>query len=396
MAEPDGVIKKLSDSSSPFHSRLKTWQLIQEDSNSDLALISPRRAPGPASVMPEDSALVGRDWGKWLEQEQAVSTGAVRRQLTRTLSKQSNLVQSHVSHLGKTQTRRDIFTPTFSNPEEGHIVDNLSTLKVALDEVTDTWRKNDKEEAFLEGRILAVINNSGRIADWSYHILPTTVSAGETKPDLFSDAVFESWWKSSEVWKEMVRANSTLKEFSQIFCPPPQKRASQKFPTGTLEAIGQLSEEVSNANLVEFILALSEEGEFSWCMVALYDDIGLPVLTRDQNRVILETINRLNANSTTTFRKRERGMDYRPRRGLGGFRMSSVIVTPLLFQFLEWSHSQKKISHILFSRKTKHNMAMALPYLIALHEHAMSPLNLGLRALMLPPQPALANSKLKG
>ena len=52
------------------------------------------------------SNSVGRDWGKWLEQEQAVSTGAVRRQLTRTLSKQSNLVQSHVSHLGKTQTVR--------------------------------------------------------------------------------------------------------------------------------------------------------------------------------------------------------------------------------------------------------------------------------------------------
>lgn len=265
-----------------------------------------------------------------------------------------------------------------------------------MDEVVDTWKKNDQEEAFLEGRILAVINNSGRIADWSYHILPTTISAGETKPDLFSDEVFESWWKSSEVWKEMVRANSQLQDFAKLYCPIPQKRASQKFATGTLEAVGQLTEEVSNANLVEFILSISVEGEFCWCMVALYDDIGLPVLTRDQNRVILETVNRLNANSTTTFRKRERGMDYRPRRGLGGFRMFSVIITPLMFQFLEWAHAQQKIPPFLFTKKTKHGMAMALPYLIALHEHAMSPLNLGLRALMLPPQPTLANSKLKG
>lgn len=49
---------------------------------------------------------VGQNWGKWLEQEQQVSTGAVRRQLTRTLSKQSNTVQSHVSRIGKSQTVR--------------------------------------------------------------------------------------------------------------------------------------------------------------------------------------------------------------------------------------------------------------------------------------------------
>lgn len=276
-------------------------------------------------------------------------------------------------------------------------MDNLSTLKVALDELTETWRKNDKDEEFLEGRILAVINNSGGIADWSYHILPVTVSAGVTKPDLFSDEVFESWWKSSEVWKEMVRANEQLKPFSDQYTPPPPKKGSQKHSLGTLEAIGQRTEDISNANLVEFVLAITpEEGEFSWCMVCLYDDFGLPVLTREQNRVILETVNRMNANSSTTYRKREQGMDYRPRRGIGGFRMHSVIVTPILFQFLEWSNTESRIPHRLVVKKTKHGMSMALPYLVALHEHAMSPLNLGLRALMLPPQPTLSNSKLKG
>jgi hypothetical protein len=274
-------------------------------------------------------------------------------------------------------------------------VDNLSTLKVALDEVVDIWRKNDQEELFEEGRILAVINNSGRIADWSFHILPITISAGVTKPDLFSDEVFESWWKSSEVWKEMVRANAKVKEFGEKFAPSPPKRASQKFATGTLEALGQLTEDVTNATLVEFVLSISNQGELSWCMLALYDDIGLPPMTRDQNRVVLETVNRMNADSTTTYRKRERGMDYAPRRGIRGFLMSSVIVTPLLFQFLEWADSEKKLPRRQFLKKTKHNMAMALPYLLALHEHAMSPLNLGLRALMLPPQPTL-NSKLKG
>ena len=276
-------------------------------------------------------------------------------------------------------------------------MDNLSTLKVALDEVVETWRKNDRDEEFLEGRILAVVNNMGSIADWSYHILPVTVSAGVTKPDLFSDEVFESWWKSSEVWKEMARANTQLKGFSDKYSPPPPKKASQKHPIGTLEAIGQRTDDITDANLVEFVIAITpEEGEFSWCMVCLYDDFGLPVLTREQNRVILETVNRMNANSSTTYRKREQGMDYRPRRGIAGFRMHSVIITPHLFQLLEWSESEKRIPHRLFVQKTKHSMSMALPYLVALHEHAMSPLNLGLRALMCPAQPTLTNSKLKG
>lgn len=295
-----------------------------------------------------------------------------------------------------TGQRRDLFTPSFTGPEEGHIVDNLSTLKVALDEVVETWKKNDFDEQFEEGRILAVINNAGRIADWSYHILPVTVDAGVTKPDLFSDEVFESWWKSSEIWKEMVRANSHLKDFAAKFAPLPPKRASQKFATGTLEALGQSSEDVSNANIVEFVLAISTSGDFCWSMVCLYDDVGLPPLTREQNRVVLETVNRMNEGSTTTLRKRGRGMDYHPKRGIRGLMMHSVIVTPLLFQYLEWAESEQHIPKRHFVRKTKHCMSMALPYLIALHEHAMSPLNLGLRALMLPPQPTLAGSKLKG
>lgn len=294
------------------------------------------------------------------------------------------------------EQRRDVFTPVFTPVEEGHIVDNLSTLKVALDEVTEFWRKNDAEEQFEEGRILAVVNNAGRIADWNYHVLPVTAGAGVTKPDLFSDQVFESWWKSSELWKEMVRANTLLQPFAEKYAPPPPKRASQKFATGTLEALGQLTEDVTNANLVEFVLAISSEGDFCWSMLCLYDDIGMPPLTREQNRVILETVNRMNANSTTSFRKRARGADYAPRRGIRGFLMHSVIVTPLLFQYLEWAEAEQRIPRRYFLRKTKHSMSMALPYLVALHEHAMSPLNLGLRALMLPPQPTLLNSKIKG
>ena len=265
-----------------------------------------------------------------------------------------------------------------------------------MDEVVETWKKNDLEDDFQEGRILAVINNFGRIADWSYHILPMTVSAGVTKPDLFSDEVFESWWKSTEVWKEMVRANEDMKKFTEQYAPMPPKKANGKFPQGTLEALGQKTEDITKANLVEFILAISNEGELSWCMLGVFDDFGLPPITREQNRVLLETINRLNANSTTTFRKREKGMDYKPRRGIGGFRMATAIVTPLLFQLLDFAYAEHGITQRMYLKKTKHAMSMALPYLIALHEHAMSPLNLGLRALMCPPQPALANSKLKG
>ncbi|XP_049848110.1 uncharacterized protein LOC126311202 [Schistocerca gregaria] len=373
-------VNLLADERSPFHERWLFWRNIHRGVRGNKL-----RQNGSAHVPQKPMMIddVSRDamkdnWNEWLGYAEVFEDCVDRRQLSRSLFKRASDISIDA------EKNCDAILMGLDEDDRACVQDNIATLRVAIEEVSDTYNSNGRHIEHQEGRILAIMDNDGIIADWNYHLLPHTVNPGTTKPDIFCEKVFESWWKSQEIWQEMVRANKQTESFASIFAPIPKNKPLKNIP-GTLEHCGVSSEHSSSCAMLEFVILLDDDGEFYWCMVAFYDDIALGCsMSERQKHILLLTLNEINRSGVAIKKKLENNIKFQPYVSLEKYRISRVLVTPLLFQFLKWAKEQKKISMGRFMRKLKFSLNTASPYLQVLHENAMSPLNLGLRALLLP------------
>jgi len=294
--------------------------------------------------------------------------------------------------------------------------------------------------------------------DFNHHIHPYY------KIDLFDDDIFESWYKTDVLFKKVMKTNSYLKKLSQKYSTTPPTQTDQ-VPITTDEPI-----------LFEFVMSLTDQAKFSYCMCADYRDMGMRPSQR-QSRILLETLNRINTsniwninlnldedplspnvNSTSpngsspvpgsspipgtptigsspgspnmsdnrrrpssvtpqqvlldpavvnelTSKYIRKSLDVKAVNNIGklrhrrsqsihmtgkllkksikSFMVTPVIMSPNVLVLLEWMQKEGRITFVRYTKRVKFNMEFISDWLSQLYESAQSPMNLGLRMLLL-------------
>jgi hypothetical protein len=162
-----------------------------------------------------------------------------------------------------------------------------------------------------------------------------------------------------------------------------------------------------NVILVELAFSLSESGQLESCMCAFYDDLAMSLSIRQRTRLLV-MLNRINNDScrhcspapalgsappvasvgnhteapSTTPSVPETKPALFTHQHIAFYKCPPSVVCPYLFKILDWLHKEGDISIGRYQKKVKRAMESVSDYLALLHEKAMSPLNLGLRALI--------------
>jgi hypothetical protein len=293
--------------------------------------------------------------------------------------------------------------------------------------------------------------------DFNHHIHP------HYKIDLFADDIFESWYKTDVLFKKVMKTNSYLKKLGQKYSNTPPADMTQ------------ISLTTDEPILFEFVMSLTDQAKFAYCMCAEYRDMGMRPSQR-QARVLLETLNRINTSniwninlnldedplstnnnhtppnvpspvasspipgtptigstpsspnmsdnrrrpvSTTppqvlldpavvnelTSKYIRKSLDVKAVNNIGklrhrrshslqlagkplkksikSFMTTPVIMSPNVLVLLEWMQKEGRITFIRYTKRVKFYMEFISDWLSQLYESAQSPMNLGLRMLLL-------------
>lgn len=292
--------------------------------------------------------------------------------------------------------------------------------------------------------------------DFNHHIHPYY------KIDLFADEIFESWYKTDVLFKKVMKTNSYLKKLGQKYSNVP--------PVDTTQVLLTTDEPI----LFEFVMSLTDQAKFAFCMCAEYRDMGMRPSQR-QARVLLETLNRINTsniwninlnldedptssnnnhtphsvspmpsspipgtptigsspNSPNMSENRRRPTSTTPqqvlldpavvneltskyirksldvkavnnigklrhrrthslqltgkpmKKSIKSFMTTPVIMSPNVLVLLEWMQKEERITFIRYTKRVKFHMEFIRVWLSQLYESAQSPMNLGLRMLLL-------------
>eukprot|EP01122_Echinamoeba_exundans_P007421 TRINITY_DN228_c0_g1_i1.p1 TRINITY_DN228_c0_g1~~TRINITY_DN228_c0_g1_i1.p1 ORF type:complete len:446 (+),score=71.86 TRINITY_DN228_c0_g1_i1:34-1371(+) len=313
----------------------------------------------------------------------------------------------------------------WTDEDERVVQDNLKTISLCFEDVVALYTKMDKLESFRGGRVLILLDKECRIKDTSHHIFPIVREGADCQPDLFSDEIFESWYKTGEIFKTLIATNPLLHTLAMRFADEETKKMIHKklnsLPSLKVKpapAPAATNKDDPDANklhfgnvvVVELAFALKEDGAFDYCMCGFFDRLGMS-LSQLQRTRLLVVLNRLNSDamrrgidgqlrrsptpkidSTNLIQKSSSGPvliggDWNgppPKQHLACYRIEPRVVSPLLFKILEWLLSDGNITHGYFNQSVKAAMGRVDGYLAMLHEKAMNPMNLGLRALIVP------------
>jgi hypothetical protein len=282
----------------------------------------------------------------------------------------------------------------------------------------------EKLEPFRGGRVLILLDKECRIRDSSHHIFPVVREGADSVPDLFSDEIFESWYKTGEIFKTLIATNPLLHTLAMRFADEETKKMISKKlnsipslkvkptapPVASKDDPDAKKLHFGNVVVVELAFALKEDGAFDYCMCGFFDRLGMS-LSQLQRTRLLVVMNRLNSDavrrgidgplrrspspkidSTSLIQKSSSGPvliggDWNgppPKQHLACYRIEPRSVCPLLFKILDWLLSDGNITLGYHNRSVKAAMSRVDGYLAMLHEKAMNPMNLGLRALIVP------------
>eukprot|EP01128_Nolandella_sp_AFSM9_P002553 TRINITY_DN12922_c0_g1_i1.p1 TRINITY_DN12922_c0_g1~~TRINITY_DN12922_c0_g1_i1.p1 ORF type:complete len:366 (+),score=59.71 TRINITY_DN12922_c0_g1_i1:124-1221(+) len=336
-SEGSHIPSRLSDASSPIHSPYNFWSRDRS--------LSPRQLLTGSSFEKERAhfdELVGFQfsdvWQKWKEMEGSMAHKVAQHEITRSKS---------VRKFSRAISRRGIkFKKRNEDPVFQIIIEkNVGQLLACHESIKKFWESNGKLENYLEGRALALINHRGKIVDLNHHVLPVV---GEL-PDLFDDVVFESWWQSDLFYKKLISQNAYV--------------SSLALSIGAIKALG-----TPELTMVEFALAIREDGTFSYCMCDRLSTLGLG-LSSEQEEMLLRTLNEVN--SQTHFQS-----------SFDAYRIPPVTVSPRMFSINRWRADAHHITPIIYRKNTKKYFRLIVSYLNALYDKGTSPMSMGLRALL--------------
>lgn len=271
--------------------------------------------------------------------------------------------------------------------------------------------------------MLCLLDRECRIKDTSHHIFPLAREGKDCQPDLFSDEIFESWYKTGEIFKSLIAMNSFLHAAAMRHADEETKKlihkklmslpqAMKKSPSAPAVATttGEDRHNYGNVVIVEMAFALREDGGFDYCMCGFYDGLGMSLSQLQRTRWLV-ALNRLNSehmrrtadgtvrrnptpklDANSLIQKSSSGPvliggDWDgppPKQHLACYRIAPRIVCPFYFKMLDWLYQDGNITAGYYNRCVKESMHRVDSYLAMLHEKAMNPLNLGLRALLVP------------
>jgi hypothetical protein len=167
--------------------------------------------------------------------------------------------------------------------------------------------------------------------------------------------------------------------------------------------------------LIEFVINITQKGDLSYCMCADYRDMGMPP-SATQERILLGTLNRLNQRTelcepSETMNSSEcpnlsndshnvvisngdskplpssslfQRLPYNtPKNSLKRYRITPIIMSPNVLKLLAFNMYEHNISLKRFKKQVKFYITHITEWLAQLHEEAQSPLNMGLRTLLM-------------
>ncbi|KAL6072321.1 hypothetical protein QOT17_005705 [Balamuthia mandrillaris] len=277
---------------------------------------------------------------------------------------------------------------------------NAEFLKVAIEDVQSFYQKYRYDE-YREGNLLLLMDEHGALLDYNHHIQPkvsiphSSISLSsspspspssssspqvgeetpstkeeEFEPNLYDDVVFESWYKTGQLFFKAIQNNPelwtlALQSIDEGWTPFKAKRR-WKCPPGKHYIVF----EVHVALLpISDDPSVSEGGLCSGCMCTCLEDYS-PVMRYlpAQKKSILSTLNLINSTSRACLER---------------FQLPPKVVCPYVFVLLEWSRRGGLHHNRTFHKNVRRYMGLTLPYMVQMYEKANSPHCLGLRGLLL-------------
>eukprot|EP00029_Vermamoeba_vermiformis_P010511 TRINITY_DN5529_c0_g1_i1.p1 TRINITY_DN5529_c0_g1~~TRINITY_DN5529_c0_g1_i1.p1 ORF type:complete len:494 (-),score=39.50 TRINITY_DN5529_c0_g1_i1:28-1509(-) len=451
-----GDIKQLQQTDSAWNEAWHFW--LQKSSGTDVQQNEARQRE--ARKLYDEHSSLRSVWHNWTTMTAGLERLVNLKQIKRSASVR-NLIRSFTTHnlLSKySYLERSNEEITFTEDEEQILAINIAHLQVAFHDVRDFFDKYDRHYMYQEGRIIVLLDKNGRILDFNHHIHPYY------KIDLFADEIFESWYKTDVLFRKVMKTNSYL------------KKLGQKYSTPTPTDIEQIPMTTDEPILFEFVMSLTDQAKFAFCMCADYRDMGMRS-SQKQTRILLETLNRINTSniwninlnldedptstnqhhtppsgsspvpsssptpgtptigsapgspnmndnrrrpvSTTppqmlldpavvnelTSKYIRKSLDVKAVNNIGklrhrrshsiqltgkplkksikSFMTTPVIMSPNVLVLLEWMQKEGRITFIRYTKRVKFYMEFIRVWLSQLYESAQSPMNLGLRMLLL-------------
>jgi hypothetical protein len=269
----------------------------------------------------------------------------------------------------------------WTDEDERIVLDNLKRITQGFEDIVQLYKRTQRDPAFQGGRLLLLLDKDASIKDMNHHILPHFISSQKCMPDLFSDDVFESWYKTGEIFKTVIKENQYFRKLAMKH----GDEAVKKLVNRTKQALN--ANPSGNIVIAELAFSLTEDGGLENCMCAFYDDLAMSLSIRQRTRLLV-VLNRIN-NDGVRNPMSPRSMvpdafkfPILEKHHIAYYKCPPAIVCPYLFKILDWLQKEGDISIGRYQKKVKRAMEQVSGYLALLHEKAMSPLNLGLRALM--------------
>ena len=317
------------------------------------------------------SAARDRLWHEW--QQSRLHADIRRRGRSGTalapLEPAMDVTTSTSTSISSSSATRPPSVPVLSSPSpsEEQLRHNLSMFTKAVQlwrhylEETGTPSDTDTVEA-LEGRVLALLDGSGRILAMHVHALPVFAPQLDAEARwrlLASDAVFESWWTTQTMARSLCAHNAALAPAAAFLGDTASKAMPSSSPSEGAYMMVEVALALSHSARGGAVLRVADASAYALVPSAL------------QSLALLTALNAWSGRHAAS---------------LAAHGAPTAVVASIFFALLRVQAMGGAVTRVVYRRRLKRLMAMATPYLDILADRGMTPETLGLRALLIGPE----------